>query len=71
MRGRSVDLRSFVKFECAKAIEAGIKIVVLYKSTVVSKSKCPDAVKNVGTHVAMWYSGTKVAMVRFIGIIML
>ncbi len=58
VRGRSVDLRSFVKFECAKAIEAGIKIVVLYKSTVVSKSKCPDAVKNVGTHVAMWYKGS-------------
>lgn len=57
-RGHSVDFRSFVKFECAKAIEAGIKIVVLYKSTVVSKSKCPDAVKNVGTHVAMWYKGS-------------
>lgn len=29
------------------------KIVVLYNAATVNKSKCPDAVKNVGTHVAM------------------
>ena len=40
-----------------KAVEAGIKIVVLYKSTIVNKSKCPAAVKNRGTHVAMIYKG--------------
>ena len=34
-----------------------IKIVVLYKSTIVNKSKCPAAVKNRGTHVAMIYKG--------------
>lgn len=32
-------------------------IVVLYKSTIVNKSKCPAAVKNRGTHVAMIYKG--------------
>lgn len=56
-RGHSIDNRSYVKYECDKAVEAGIKIVVLYKSTVVDRSKCPDAVKNLGTHVAMWYRG--------------
>lgn len=56
-RGYTVDYRSFVKYECDKAVEAGIKIVVLYKSTIVNKSKCPAAVKNRGTHVAMIYKG--------------
>ena len=56
-RGYTVDYRSFVKYECDKAVEAGIKIVVLYKSTIVNKSKCPAAVKNRGTHMAMIYKG--------------
>ena len=54
-RGYSVDYRSYIQYECDKAIEAGIKIVVLYNSTTVNKSKCPDAVVNKGTHVAMAY----------------
>lgn len=57
-KGHCVDLRSFVKFECDKAVEAGIKTVVLYKSTTVNKSKCPDALKKIGTHVAMYYKGS-------------
>lgn len=54
-KGYSVDYRSYIKYECDKAVEAGIKIVVLYKAASVNKSKCPAAVRNVGTHVAMWY----------------
>lgn len=56
-RGYLTDNRSYVKYECDKAAEAGIKIVVLYKSTVVDKSKCPDSIKNFGIHVAMLYRG--------------
>ncbi len=52
-RGRSIDYRSYIKYECDKAVEAGIKIVVLYNSTTVSRSKCPEAVRYEGTHVAM------------------
>lgn len=57
-KGYSVDYRSYIKYECDKAIEAGVKIVVLYNSTTVSKSKCPESVKNQGTHVAMVYKDT-------------
>lgn len=57
-RGYSVDYRSYIKYECDKAVEAGIKIVVLYKGISVNKSKCPEALKNVGTHVAMWYKAS-------------
>lgn len=47
-RGHSVDYRGFIKYECDKAVEAGIKIIVLYKAACVNKSKCPEAVKNIG-----------------------
>ena len=51
--GYSVDYRSFIDYECAKAIEADIKIVVLYKSVSVNKAKCPEIIRNVGIHTAM------------------
>ena len=56
-KGYSVDYRSFIKFECDKAVEAGIKIIVLYKATRVDRSKCPEAVRYVGTHASMIYKG--------------
>ena len=40
-----------------KAVEAGIKVIVLYKSAKIEKSKCPDAVKDVGVHATMCYRG--------------
>jgi hypothetical protein len=58
-KGYSVDYRSYIKYECDKAKEAynegKMTIVVLYNATTVDKSKCPDAVKNIGTHTAMRY----------------
>lgn len=52
-RGYSVDYRSYIEYECDKAIRDGLKIVVLYKAAKVDKSKCPDSIKNEGTHAAM------------------
>lgn len=54
-RGYSVDYRSYIDFECEKAVEANIKIVVLYHSATVDRSKCPQAVRYSGNHVAMCY----------------
>lgn len=51
--GYSVDYRSYIEYECDKAVEAEIKIVVLYNSAVVNRSKCPQSLRNLGTHVAM------------------
>jgi hypothetical protein len=58
-RGYSVDYRSYIEYECDKAIlaasEGKMKIAVLYNAATVNKSKCPDAIKTIGTHVAMCY----------------
>ncbi len=54
-RGYSVNFRSYIDYECEKAIRDGLKIVVLYNAATVNKSKCPDLIKSVGTHVAMCY----------------
>ncbi len=58
-RGYYVDYRSYLEYECDKAIIAAsedkMKIVVLYNAASVDKSKCLDAIKNKGTHVAMCY----------------
>lgn len=51
----SVDFRSYIEFECEKAVKDGLKIIVLYKSCTVDKSRCPNAVKYLGTHIPMWY----------------
>ena len=53
-RCHSVDYRSYIEYECEKAIRDGLKIVVLYNAGSVNKSKCPDSIKYHGTHVAMW-----------------
>jgi hypothetical protein len=54
-RGYSVDNRSYIEYECDKAVRDRLNIVVLYNATTVDKSKCLDAVKYVGTHKAMCY----------------
>lgn len=52
-RGHSVDTRSYIDYECEKAVRDRLRIVVLYKSTVVDKSKCPEVIRNYGIHVPM------------------
>jgi hypothetical protein len=54
-RSHFVDYRSFIEYECDKAVRDGLKIVVLYNAATVNKSKCPDVIKGLGTHVAMCY----------------
>lgn len=53
-RGYSTSLDSYIDYECKKAVRDNLKIVVLYKAATVDKSKCPDSIKDVGVHVAMW-----------------
>jgi len=53
LKGRTVDFRSYIEYECDIAKDDIPKIVVLYNAASVDKSKCPEVLKNVGTHAAM------------------
>lgn len=55
--GYSVDNRSYIEYECQKAKEAGIKIVVLYNYYSVDKSKCPEILRDASIHLPMYYHG--------------
>lgn len=55
--GKTYSSESFIDYECRLAYNAlqknEMKIVVLYNSASVDKSKCPDILRDVGTHEAM------------------
>jgi hypothetical protein len=53
-KGYSVDYRSYVEYECQKAVRDDLNIVILYNSASVGKIKCPDSIRAYGTHTAMW-----------------
>ncbi|MBP5422723.1 MAG: TIR domain-containing protein [Paludibacteraceae bacterium] len=52
-RGHNVDTRSYIDYECEKAVKDGLKIIVLYKNTSVNRNLCPEAVRWTGTHKPM------------------
>ena len=52
---RSSDYRSFIKYECEKAVKDGLDIIVLYNSYEVNRSKCPEAVRYKGKHLAAYH----------------
>jgi hypothetical protein len=54
-RGYSVDYRSYIEYECEKAVRDELKLVILYNAATVDKSRCLDSIKSIGTHVAMCY----------------
>lgn len=39
-RGYSVDYRSYIEYECEKAVRDGLRIIVLYNAATVNKTKC-------------------------------
>lgn len=55
--GKTYSTQSFIDYECQLAYNAWLrgemKIVVLYNSSIVYKSKCPEILRNIGKHVAM------------------
>lgn len=51
----NVDNRSYIEYECEKAIKDNLKIVVIYNYANVDKSKCPDCIKYYGTHIPAYY----------------
>jgi hypothetical protein len=54
-KGYGISNKSFIEFECDKAVRDNLKIVVLYNAAKIDKTKCIDAVKDKGTHAKMQY----------------
>lgn len=52
-RRHTVDTRSYIDFECEKAIRDRLKIIVLYKSTTINRDKCPKVIRRHGIHAPM------------------
>lgn len=52
-RGHSIDTRSYIIYECEKALKDELNIIVLYKSTSVNRNNCPEVLRNIGIHVPM------------------
>ena len=50
-RSHYVDYRSYIEYECEKAKNDGLKIVVIYNSCSIQKEKCPEVLRNTGRHV--------------------
>ena len=54
-RGKTVDFRSYVKYECEKAARDynnhEMKVVVIYNYMSVHRDKCPETVRYIGTHI--------------------
>ena len=53
--GRSTSFKSFIDYECDKAIRDNLKIVVLYNSGYVLKSRCPEQIREKGVHLASYH----------------
>ena len=59
-RNHNVDYRSFIQYECEKAKNDDLKIIVIYNYADVDRSKCPDIWRYEGTHInAYYYQGGK------------
>lgn len=58
--GHSVSLKSYIEYECEKAVRDGLKIIVLYNSTSINRNLCPESVRWTGIHASMqkWENGT-------------
>lgn len=53
-QGISTDNRSFIQYECEKAVKDGLRIIVLYNYACIDRSKCPEAVRHLGDHLAAY-----------------
>ena len=53
----STDMRSFIQYECEKAVRDGLNIIVVYNFEKVMKLKCPEILRNKGNHINGYYKG--------------
>lgn len=50
-RGHYSSHESYIEFECRKALNDGLRIVVIYNSSQVDRTKCPSLLRYEGIHI--------------------
>lgn len=53
-RGYSFSFDSYIEYECKKALEMGLKIIVIHKGASVIRSHCPKVIQYAGIHVSAY-----------------
>lgn len=56
-REHSIDMKSYIEFECNYAARNIGRIIVLYNSVRMDKSKCPLALRDKGIHIPALFRG--------------
>ena len=55
LKNNSLSMKSFVQYECEKALKDDLNIIVVYNFDSVKKLYCPDILKDVGIHIRGYY----------------
>ena len=55
LSGNTISNKSFIEFECDKAVRDGLRIIVIYNYLHVYKDKCPEILRNIGEHINGYY----------------
>lgn len=57
--GHNTSLKSYIEYECDKAVRDKLKIIVLYNGASINRSLCPESVRYMGVHAKMkkWENG--------------
>lgn len=59
----SISNKSFIEYECDKAVRDGLKIAVLYNGTTVRRSNCLESVRHTGTHLPAYkFEGNRIVL---------
>lgn len=58
--GYSLNEESYIEFECRKAIQDGLRIIVIHNGSVINQDNCPHCIANKGQHIpAYCYIGNE------------
>lgn len=53
--GYSPSFENFIEYECKKAVNDGLRIIVIYNSNKIDRMKCPEIIRYKGIHIVAYY----------------
>ena len=52
-RKKEISLKSYIDFECDKAVRDKLNVIVLYRGEFCNRNTCPESVRYIGYHIPM------------------